>query len=156
WLVAAQDGRRQIGFISGEVGIGKTTLVDVAVRDLERTHGRGLRVARGQCVEHYGGGAPDLPVLETMPALRPEHHGADVDATLQRHAPDWLLRATGTLPRGASDTTHAADTHEHTLQMLAACIAALAQQTFVVLVLEDVHWSDYSTLDLVSVLAQRR
>ena len=156
WLVAAQDGRRQIGFISGEVGIGKTTLVDVALRDLERTHGRYLRVARGHCVEHYGGGAPYLPVLEAIAALRREHDGADVDATLQRHAPDWLMRATGTSPRSPSDTTHAADTHEHTLQMLAACIAALAEQAFVVLVLEDVHWSDYSTLDLVSVLAQRR
>src|SRR5262249_56157406 len=52
--------------------------------------------------------------------------------------------------------TPAADTHEHTLHMLAASPGALAKRIPLVLVLEDVHWSDYSTLDLLSVLARRR
>jgi DNA-binding winged helix-turn-helix (wHTH) protein len=157
WVGAARDGQRQIGFIGGEAGIGKTTLVDVTLRDLERAYGPDLRVARGQCVEHYGGGAPYLPVLEAIAELRRRDGGAAVDATLLRHAPSWLLRATGaSSSTAAHDAAHAADTHEHTLQMLAASIAALAERTPVVLVLEDVHWSDYSTLDLVSVLAQRR
>jgi len=40
--------------------------------------------------------------------------------------------------------------------MLAASLGALAKRIPLVLVLEDVHWSDYSTLDLLSVLARRR
>jgi len=63
WFRAVLSGRRQIGFIAGEAGIGKTTLIETAVRDLERTSGSELRVARGQCLEHHGGGAPYLPVL---------------------------------------------------------------------------------------------
>jgi len=68
------SGRRQIGFIAGEAGIGKTRLIETALRDLERTSGSELRVARGQCLEHHGGGAPYLPVLEAIAALR---RGAD-------------------------------------------------------------------------------
>jgi len=157
WLEAARGGHRRIGFIAGEAGIGKTTLVDLALRDLERMHGTELRVARGQCVEHYGSGAPYLPVLEAIAALRRGVDGPDIDATLRHHAPSWLLRATGSSPTTAEDTpAPAADTQEHTLQRLAASLRAIAERTPLVLVLEDVHWSDYSTLDLLSVLAQRR
>lgn len=65
-LRAALAGRRRISFITGEAGIGKTTLVDAAIGDLERTSGLEFRVARGQCVEQYGGGSPYLPVLEAI------------------------------------------------------------------------------------------
>ncbi len=39
WLRAATSGRRQLGFVTGEAGIGKTTLVDVALREFRRTSG---------------------------------------------------------------------------------------------------------------------
>jgi DNA-binding winged helix-turn-helix (wHTH) protein/tetratricopeptide (TPR) repeat protein/type II secretory pathway predicted ATPase ExeA len=155
WLQAARSGQRQIGFVTGEAGIGKTTLVETALRDLERTSRTKLRVARGQCVERHGGGAPYLPVLEAIASLRCAD-GPATDATLRRHAPGWLLRATETSSPTEASAGAAADTHEHTLQMLAASLVALADQAPLVLVLEDVHWSDYSTLDLLSLLAQRR
>ena len=64
WFRAVADGRRQIGFVSGDAGIGKTTLVDAVLRDLDRHAGTRLRVARGQCVEQYGGGEPfDYPQI---------------------------------------------------------------------------------------------
>jgi tetratricopeptide (TPR) repeat protein len=49
-----------------------------------------------------------------------------------------------------------AGTHEHTLHRLAATFEALAAEVPLVLVVEDVQWSDYSTLDFLSVLARRR
>src|SRR4029453_668954 len=68
WLRAAAGGRRQIGFVTGEAGIGKTTLVDMALGD-RRTPGTQLRIGRGQCVEHFGSGQPYLPVLEALGSL---------------------------------------------------------------------------------------
>jgi DNA-binding winged helix-turn-helix (wHTH) protein len=157
WLREALRGRRQIGFISGEAGIGKTTLVETALGDLDRASGTEVRVGRGQCVEHHGGGAPYLPVLEAVAALRRGRGGPGIEAMLRRLAPGWFLRATeASSPTEDGAATPAADTHEHTLQMLAASLGALAERTPLVVVLEDVHWSDYSTLDLLSVLAQRR
>src|SRR5262249_31144047 len=69
WLGAARSGHRQMAFITGEAGIGKTTLVDAALRELRRASGDACSIARGQCVEHFGGGEPYLPVLDAPPGL---------------------------------------------------------------------------------------
>src|SRR6266566_4806525 len=55
--------KRQIAFVTGESGIGKTALVDAFQfrADAERP---GLRIARGQCIEGYGGKEPYYPMLE--------------------------------------------------------------------------------------------
>jgi DNA-binding winged helix-turn-helix (wHTH) protein/tetratricopeptide (TPR) repeat protein len=155
WMRAAAGGARQLVFVTGEAGIGKTTLVDAAVRDLERSSATSLRVARGQCVEQYGGGAPYEPVLEALASLCRRPDGESIKAVLQRRAPQWLLDLLGAAPTSHPDRVDV-DSHAHMLHMLATSVAALAAETPLVLVFEDLHWSDYSTLDLVSVLAQGR
>src|SRR5215467_4493827 len=66
-LQRALGGQRQIVFVTGEAGIGKTTLLDAfhqhAVRD------QTLRVARGQCVEGFGGKEAYYPMLESLGQL---------------------------------------------------------------------------------------
>jgi len=159
-LRVARGGRRQVAFISGEAGIGKSTLVDVALRELQRASSEEcgeLRIARGQCIEHFGGGEPYLPVLDALAALCRGPGGETVQAALGEHAPDWVLRALGpTVSGSGKSAATTASTHEHTLHQLAASLDALAAATPLVLVLEDVQWSDYATLDLLSVIAQRR
>ena len=67
WLEQARRGERQIVFVMGEAGIGKTTLVDAW---LERVGTEAeLWSARGQCIEHYGSGEAYLPVLEALGRL---------------------------------------------------------------------------------------
>ena len=150
WLRAARDGRRQVVFVSGDAGIGKTTLVDTALHELAA----GFRVARGQCIEHFGGGEPHLPVVDALAGLCRGADGEAVRATLGAHAPEWVMRLLGRSPSEPEPAS--ASTHEHMLHKLASAIDALAAETPLALVLEDVQWSDYATLDLVSVLAQRR
>jgi DNA-binding winged helix-turn-helix (wHTH) protein len=149
----AASARRQVMFVSGEAGIGKTTLVDIALDDRRRVTGPQSLIGRGQCIEQHGGGEPYLPVLEALAALCRGANARHVEAALARHAPDWLLQALG-LP--ASGVAATASTHEHTLHRLAASVDALAAEMPLVLVLEDVQWSDQATLDLLSLLAQRR
>src|SRR5262245_26563335 len=60
----AQAGRRQVTWIAGEAGIGKTTLMEHFVARL----GPDAAVAHGQCVEQHGAGEPYLPVLEALAA----------------------------------------------------------------------------------------
>jgi MoxR-like ATPase len=45
-------GKRQIIFVTGEAGIGKTALVDTFARSLALN--RSIRIYRGQCLEQYG------------------------------------------------------------------------------------------------------
>src|SRR5262249_52929920 len=146
WLRSATGGRRQLGFVTGEAGIGKTTLVDVALRDFRRTPGTHVRIARGQCIEQYGGGEPYLPVLEAIAELRKGSDGAAIEESLRRHAPGWLLDSRRDVSAAGADRADVAagGTYEHTLHMLAATFDALAATTPLVLLLEGVHRTDYS------------
>ena len=59
WWQRAAHGTRQLVFVSGEAGVGKTTVVELFLARLAA--GSGVWTARGQCVEHYGEGEPYLP-----------------------------------------------------------------------------------------------
>jgi hypothetical protein len=157
WLHRAFDGSRQIVFVMGEAGLGKTTMVDAF---LEEARGRGIQwVGRGQCIEHYGAGEAYMPVLEAFGQLCRGRDGEVFVETLARQAPTWLLQLPGVL----SDTTYEVlqprvqgATRDRMLREMAEAIEALSARHPLVLVLDDLHWSDYATLDLVTLLAQRR
>src|SRR5262249_9706723 len=67
WLERAAHGARQLVLLSGEAGIGKTTVVEMVLA--HRGPARGVRIAWGQCVEHYGEGEAYLPLLEALGQL---------------------------------------------------------------------------------------
>src|SRR5262245_56268586 len=60
-------GERQIVFVTGEAGIGKTALVDTLVRGIASAGN--VRIGRGQCLEHYGTSEAFLPVLDAIGRL---------------------------------------------------------------------------------------
>src|SRR5215813_8877036 len=66
-LTSTLNGQRQLVFVTGEPGIGKTALVESFLADIATAHA--LRIAYGQCVEQYGAGEPYLPVLEALGRL---------------------------------------------------------------------------------------
>ena len=155
-LERAGAGARQVVFITGEPGIGKTTLVDAF---LAAADGADRWTARGQCVEHYGSGEAYLPVLEALGQLCRQANGADVIAVLARHAPTWLAQMPGLVGDAELEAVQRraqGATRERMLRELAEAVEALTAAKPLVLALEDLHWSDYSTVDLISSLAQRR
>ncbi|MBI3784111.1 MAG: AAA family ATPase [Deltaproteobacteria bacterium] len=165
----ALSGQRQIVFITGEMGIGKTTLADEFLRSSVRGMGppddaaTGQRtadlVARGQCVEQFGAGEPYMPMLEAIGRLGRELEAPFVVDVLRRHAPAWLIQIPGLLPpeqRAELRRELPAETQEHMLRLIAAAIEALSEQRLLILLLEDLHFSDHATLELVSALALRR
>lgn len=157
WMDRAMRGTRQVVFVTGEPGIGKTTLVDAFVQAALATGS--VCTARGQCVEQYGSGEAYMPVLEALGQLCRQPDGGQTIAVLGRHAPNWLVQMPGLV--GDADLeavqrrVHGA-TRERMLRELAEAIDLLTAERTLVLLLEDLHWSDYSTLDVVSSLAQRR
>jgi DNA-binding winged helix-turn-helix (wHTH) protein/predicted ATPase len=152
----AAAGVRRVVFVSGEAGIGKTTLVDGFVRGLRA---RGVRIARGQCLEHFGVGEAHLPLLEALGGLCRLPRGREAVAVLARFAPTWLVE----MPALAADAELEAvrrrvqgATRERMLREFAEAVEVLTATEPLVLVLEDLHWSDHSTLDVLSSLARRR
>ena len=75
--------------MSGEAGIGKTTVVEAF---LEYTAEKNLWIARGQCVEHYGTGEAFLPILEALGRLCRAQGGTRLITLLDRYAPTWLVQ----------------------------------------------------------------
>ena len=79
---------RQVGFIVGEPGIGKTALVDAFVAQVAAT--QDVSVGCGQCVDDYGMGEPYLPLLEALGRLCRDAEGDRFVAGLREYAPSWL------------------------------------------------------------------
>lgn len=148
-------GERQIVFVAGEAGIGKTALVDAFV--MRMVSDRTIRICRGQCLERYGTNEAYLPVLDAIVRLCREE--PTIVEVLRAHAPMWLLQMPFLL--NASDRELLSRevlgaARERMLREMGAALNSLTSDQPLVLVLEDLHWSDYSTLDLISYLANQR
>ena len=157
YLGRALKGQRQVIFITGEAGIGKTTLVE----ELQRTASRhpNLRVIRGQCVEGYGGKEAYYPVLEALGQWAREPTGDRLVHSLAKQAPTWLIQFPSLIKaeqREALQNEILGATRERMVREICEALEALTAQDPLVLILEDLHWVDPSTLDFISALARRR
>ena len=157
WFQRAAQGARQLVFVSGEAGIGKTTVVEMLLARL--APGSGVRIARGQCVEHYGEGEPYLPLLEALGQLGRGPRHAEVLAVLRRYAPLWLVQLPGVVSEAELERLQRqvqGATAARMLRELAEALDVLTADAPLVLVLEDLQWSDPSTVEALAYLAQRR
>jgi predicted ATPase len=153
----ALGGRRQAVFVTGEPGIGKTTLVEAFLAELELAGG--VRIGRGQCVEQYGAGEAYLPVLEALGRMARDPDGDALVGTLRRYAPTWLLQLPALLADAdleAVERRALGSTRERMLRELVEALDALCSERPLVLLLEDLHWSDSATIDLLAMFARRR
>jgi DNA-binding winged helix-turn-helix (wHTH) protein/predicted ATPase len=150
-------GHRQVLFLTGEPGIGKTTTVQAFLSDLA-TASPSFRTAWGQCIEHYGIGEPYQPLLEALLRLCQESDGQRFLSVLERHGPTWLAQMPGLLThetRLALERSAASATRERMLRELTNTLEAITAITPLVLWIDDLHWSDASTLDWIAAFAQR-
>jgi DNA-binding winged helix-turn-helix (wHTH) protein/predicted ATPase len=157
WFATALTGDRRVGFITGEAGIGKTTLVDAFVADVGNKEG--LWIGHGQCVDQYGAGEAYLPVLEALGRMCRGPEGEPLEALLRQHAPSWLVQMPALLSvaeRSALERSASGATQARMLRELAEAIELLTAERPLVLVLEDLHWSDASTLAWLGYVARRR
>jgi len=153
----ASAGRRQVVFIEGEPGIGKSVLVEAFLRAVKASR-QGTLIGYGQCVEQYGPQEPYMAVLEALERLSQGPSAEMVLSALRSVAPSWLAQMPSLvrpadlerLRRGDADTTP-----RRMVREFAGLVGAISAERSLVLVLEDLHWSDQGTVDLLSVLAQR-
>lgn len=149
--------RREIVFVTGESGIGKTSLVDEFVCRT-RLQMPQARIARGQCVEGYGGKEAYYPMLEALGELCRADCGACVLPALAC-APACLAQ----FPALAHPTQRptfqcepVGATRNRMLRELGDLCERLTQDAPLVLVFEDLQWIDRSTVDLIELLARSR
>lgn len=154
-LERVRRGERQVVFVGGEPGIGKTSLVEAFLSAVAPS--KELWV-KGECVEQYGAGEPYLPILTALERLGRGAGGEALVEALRRLGPAWLAQ----LPSVIEPIEHkalvdrlGASTSRGMLRELAAALETLSDERVLVIWLEDLHWADHSTLEAIAFLARR-
>ena len=152
------EGTGRIVFITGEPGIGKTSLSDEFLRRA-RKHQTGFLISRGRCVEQYGTGEAYLPFLDAMGELLQAPGRERIAAVMRTYAPTWCMElptafvSSGSFEKLQQETIGA--TKERMMREMGDALGVLASASPVVLLLEDLHWADPSSVDLLRHLSQR-
>jgi predicted ATPase/DNA-binding winged helix-turn-helix (wHTH) protein len=154
----ALNGERQIIFITGEPGIGKTALAEVFQRRVVFGE-QSIRIAHGQCIEGYGSKEAYGPVLDALGRLCRGPQAEPLVEILSAEAPTWLAQLPGLLTRERREMLQqeiSGATRERMVRELGDALESITAETALLLFLEDLQWIDDSTVDLISALARRR
>ncbi|NVN10100.1 ATP-binding protein [Nguyenibacter vanlangensis] len=156
WWNSAKQGEAQIVFVTGDAGIGKTTLITEFRRQLTSVE-TSIRIAQGQCIDGYGDEEPYGPILDVFGRLSRGPHSDAVVQVLTRYAPTWLAQ----LP-GVGSSGHRANveimgaSRQRMLREIVDAFEGIALQHPLFITIEDLQWSDDSTIDLIFYLARRQ
>jgi DNA-binding winged helix-turn-helix (wHTH) protein/tetratricopeptide (TPR) repeat protein len=155
-LKKALLGQRQLVFVTGEAGIGKTTLIDAFLREI--AWHPNLRITRGQCIEGFGGKEAYYPLLEAMGRLVREPDAAFAIQTLALRAPTWLIQFPSLVRADQMQLLQQeilGATRERMVREICEALEVITADRCLIIILEDLHWVDHSTLDAISALARR-
>ena len=160
-----QGGR--VVFLAGEAGAGKTRVLEEFARYVEEHGGRSMR---GTCFFDHGMG-PYMPVLDALGDLLTRRVGGLSDAErqslaqlLEETVPELagLVTNPGTTAKVRASFSTAFGTEQNQeaarqrfFDVIFDLLTAVAREKPLVLVLEDVHWADEGSQELLNYLARR-
>ena len=133
----------------GEAGVGKTRLVTEVTQQAESS---GALVLIGGCVPLGGGTVPFAPIREAMRDLTSRRSEQDLDRLLGAGREELASLVPDISRSGAPSTTGSPQQQGRIHELILGLLERLAEEQPTVLVLEDLHWADRSTLGLVSFL----
>jgi DNA-binding CsgD family transcriptional regulator len=150
-LRRAQDGHSAAVLVAGEAGVGKTRLVTSFAAAAES---EGADVLLGGCLDLGEGAVPYAPIVEALRGLIRRTDPADLDAVIG-HGRSELARLMPDL--GPAGEEHGSglrlgSAQGRLFELLLGVFERVAARTPVVFVVEDLHWSDRSTRDLLGFL----
>ncbi len=155
-FATAAEGRGLLLCVTGEPGIGKTTLVEEALAELSAGT-TAFRLARGRCSERLAGAEAYLPFWEALDSLLQADPSGLVANTMKRLAPTWYAQIAANLSDTSAEqlAAHKAPSQERLKRELVLLAQELATHHPLVLFFDDVHWADISTVDLLAYLASQ-
>jgi serine/threonine protein kinase/predicted ATPase len=153
----AAAGRGLLLCVTGEPGMGKTTLVEDFLAELAAS-GRPHSVGRGRCSERLAGAEAYLPCLEALDSLR-QGGDASVSQLLKLLAPAWYLQLAPPTPTDSSlaglRTESEGASQERRKREFDVFLRELSRLSPLVLFLDDIHWADPSSADLLAYLGSK-
>ena len=151
-LDRAERGRPAVGLIAGDAGVGKTRLLDELAA---RAGGAGVRVLVGGCMEVGDVGLPYVPFVDAFRDLGTRPGEAEVAAPLAAALPS-LGRLLPELATESRPVPPPGDGFERVqlFDGVLSLLARLSELAPLLLVIEDLHWADRSTRDLLAFLVR--
>jgi DNA-binding CsgD family transcriptional regulator/tetratricopeptide (TPR) repeat protein len=154
-LRRAVDGAATTVLVGGDAGAGKTRLVEEFT---DRAHGQGVRVLTGGCLELGDGGLPFGAVTELLRGLANEVGLPELRRLAGQSARELQRLVPAVRPVDQPDGDRQgveldASSQLQLFEALLGLVERLAAESPLVVVLEDVHWADTSTRDLLVFLA---
>jgi predicted ATPase len=144
--------------VTGEPGIGKTTLVEEFLSELAAT-GRPCALARGRCSERLAGTEAYLPFLEALESLLKGGECEAAARVMKATAPNWYAQVASLTSEDSSLTRVLAESQaasqERLKRELGAVLRELSHLQPLLLFFDDLHWADASTVDLLAYLGGR-
>jgi DNA-binding CsgD family transcriptional regulator/tetratricopeptide (TPR) repeat protein len=150
-LDRAERGRPQVVLLAGEAGVGKSRLL---LEFADRARQRGARVLAGGCVDLGDIGLAYLPVLDALRGLADDPAEAELLSEVATTAPDLGRLLPGVAGPGPAGTPGDGFDQLQAFDAVRALLLRRSQRSPVVVVLEDLHWADRATRDLVAFLAR--
>ncbi|HEY3129894.1 MAG TPA: protein kinase, partial [Acidobacteriota bacterium] len=154
---SATAGHGLLLCVSGEPGIGKTTLVEEFIAEI-RAGLQPCNVARGRCSERLAGAEAYLPFLEALESLIRVESSQTVAHLMKTAAPNWYAQikpaAEGDDSAQSAPEVKAAS-QERMKRELAAFFAEVSRTQPLILFFDDLHWADVSTIDMLAYLSVR-
>ena len=152
---SAAAGQGRFLCVTGEPGIGKTTLVEDFLSELAAT-GRPYALARGRCSERLAGTEAYLPFLEALESLLHGEGGEAAAQVMKATAPNWYEQVAPLAAKDSSLTRVLAESRaasqERLKRELGAFLREVSHLRPLLLFIDDLHWADASTVDLLAYL----
>jgi len=159
-LAAARDraaaGTPTVVVVGGEAGVGKSRLVGELAAG---SRAAGATVLTGGCVELGGEGLPFAPVVAVLRMLARGLGGAGLATAVPEPARSELARLLpelGPPPVGGPEPPrpHPGSAQRRLFELLLGLLERLADRRPTILVVEDLHWADRSTRNLLAYLVR--
>jgi predicted ATPase len=150
-------GQRQLVLLTGEVGIGKTTVLDEFQRQAALA-APNIRIAREHCFESFGGKEPFHSMLSALDQLLrgPDHN--EIARIISTQAPTWVGQFPVLLTRErralAATVSRPATQREGMFREILEALTSISASRPLLLIFEDLQWVDHATVDLLSALAR--
>lgn len=138
--------------VSGDAGMGKTTVVEDFLAEIE-TPDAAACVGRGRCSERLAETDAFVPIFESLDMLlRRGKHAGEAAQAMKTMAPTWYRQVAPTTGESAKVPAKETASHERMRREFVSFFETLSRTRPVVLFLDDLHWADASTCDLLAYL----